>query len=407
MVSKSYNGSAWKNINGLKLFNGSVWKNAVKGWVWNGSSWKQWYPEYPLNTSSPSVSGTATQGSSLSTTNGSWNSNLSYNPISYSYQWRRGSSDISGATSSSYSTVLADVGNAISCRVTALNNRGSTPAISSNSITVTSALPGAPTSLTLTDNTTTPTAPSSVSVSITGQTTANVSWGAGGGTISFYDGFASLGSLSSFDSGNRTASLTGGSAGASTTVSIRSANFNGIIGMSWGAGSGATSYDIYVGGSYIANTTNTSYTYTVGSTGSKSVTIYSRNASGVEATGRSASITLATKYSGYQTGSGTFQAALPTLPTPVVASEVGGPFVAFSYGSGQWYVGIYLTNYAAYDAVGGYSSVTWSSTYSIFGSGFEGSYPDFQLQAPSQSGWSIQFTASKAGYQSASTTISG
>lgn len=404
MTSKSYNGSAWKNINGLKLFNGSAWKNAVRGWVWSGTAWKQWYPEYPVNTSSPSVSGTATQGNSLSTTNGSWNSNLSYSPISYSYQWRRGASDISGATSSSYSTVVADVGSAISCRVTALNNRGSTPAISSNSITVTSALPGAPTSLTLSDNTTTPTAPSFVSVSISGQTTGSTSWGAGGGTVSFYDGFASVGSLSSFDSGNRTANITGGSAGSSTTVYIRSANYNGVIGMSWGAGTGATSYDIYVDGSYLTNTTNTSYTYNVGTTSNKSVTIYSRNASGRENTGRSGTAVMSTKYSGYQSGSGTFQAALPTLPTPVLGPIDEVSYKAYSWGGGGFYVSYYLKNFAAYDAYGGYSSLTWNTLYPF---GWEGEWPDSGSQTYSQYGFNITVTASKSGYQSASTTISG
>lgn len=156
MVSKLYDGSNWKNLNGLKLYNGSDWKNAVKGWMWNGSAWKQWYPEYPINTAAPTVSGSTTQGNTLSTTNGSWNSNLAYSPVSYTYQWRRGSSDISGATSSTYVTAVADVGNAVSCRVTATNNRGTTPAVSSNSITIVSALPGAPSNLSVTNATPNP-----------------------------------------------------------------------------------------------------------------------------------------------------------------------------------------------------------------------------------------------------------
>jgi hypothetical protein len=177
--------------------------------------------------------------------------------------------------------------------------------------------------------------------------------------------------------------------------------------MSWGAGAGATSYDIHVDGAYLTNTTSTSYTYNVGSTSNRSITIYSRNASGRENTGRSGTAAMSTKYSGYQTGSGTFQAALPTLPAPVVTSLDGGPFIGYSYGGGGFYLGLYLTNYLAYDAVGGYSSITWGSTNGFLYLGFEGDYPDMGVRTYSSTGFSVQLTASKAGYQSSSTTISG
>ena len=136
MVTKIHDGANWKNINGLKLYNGTAWKNATKGWIWNGSLWKQWYPEYPINTGSPTVSGSTTQGQTLSVTNGSWNTNLAYAPTSYTYQWKRAGSNISGATSSTYTTVTADIGNSITCTVTAVNNRGTLSANSSNGITV-------------------------------------------------------------------------------------------------------------------------------------------------------------------------------------------------------------------------------------------------------------------------------
>lgn len=85
----------------------------------------------PENLVAPTVSGSTTVGSTLSTTNGSWTGN----PTSYGYQWLRAGSPIGGATSSTYVTVSADVGNAITCRVTATNPAGSTNATSSNSIT--------------------------------------------------------------------------------------------------------------------------------------------------------------------------------------------------------------------------------------------------------------------------------
>ena len=446
MVSKLYDGSNWKNINGLKLYNGSAWKNAVRGWMWNGSAWKQWYPEYPINTAAPTVSGTATQGNTLSCTTGSWNSNLAYSPASYSYQWRRGSSDISGATSSTYSTVVADVGNAISCRVTATNNRGSTPVISSNSITVTSAavtnvtapttggstflggtatvttgtwngnpnsysyqwynasngtaISGATSSsltipasvvgasvwclvtatntstgssasaysssfialptvtgLSVSDSTITPGAPSSVSVTVTGQTTANVSWGAGT-NISFYDGYSSVGTLTNRNDSTRTANVVSGTAGTSFTVFIRSANFNGRVTGSWNAISGShttVTYYIYVDGSFITTTTSNSYTYTKGNTsGSTSFQVVAY-VGGSQGSSQSGSVSLTTKYSGYTSGSGTFQSAAVAPSTP---TNGGGTYQLPSSGNNF----NYITNATFTSSSSGTTPITYSWT---------------------------------------------
>lgn len=419
MVSKLYDGSNWKNLNGLKLWNGSAWKNSVRGWIWDGSNWKQWYPEYPINTAAPTVSGSTTQGNTLSTTNGSWNSNLAYNPASYSYQWRRGSSDISGATSSTYTTVVADVGNAVSCRVTATNNRGTTPVVSSNSITIQSAAVsntsapvtggstflggtatvtngswnGSPnsyayqwfnasngvaisgatssslvipasvvgasvwcrvtatntstsssasafsnsfialptvTGLSVTDATSTPGAPSSVTVSITGQTTANVSWGAGTGNISFYDGYASVGTLTNRNDSTRTANIVSGTAGSSTTVYMRSANFNGQVGLSWNSISSpytTVTYYIYIDSNFITTTTSNSYTYTKGNTSGSTSAQVIAYVGGSQGSSQSGSVNLTTKYSGYTTGSGTFSPAgvAPSTPTSLTNTYSSGP----------------------------------------------------------------------------------
>jgi hypothetical protein len=81
----------------------------------------------PANTSAPAVTGTATVGSTLTVTNGNWN----YVPTNYAYQWMRGVTPISGATSSTYVIATADKTYALSCVVTATNAAGSTP-ISSN-----------------------------------------------------------------------------------------------------------------------------------------------------------------------------------------------------------------------------------------------------------------------------------
>jgi hypothetical protein len=89
-------------------------------------------PPPPSNTALPVVSGTATAGQTLSTTNGSWIGS----PSSYGYEWQDCSSsgssctNVSGATSSSYTLASGDVGHTIRAVVTAINAGGSTPATS-------------------------------------------------------------------------------------------------------------------------------------------------------------------------------------------------------------------------------------------------------------------------------------
>ena len=81
----------------------------------------------PVNTVAPAISGTAQVGQTLTTTNGTWDNA----PSSYTYQWTRNGSNISGATSSTYNTVAADMGTLIRCEVTAINAGGpSLPAVS-------------------------------------------------------------------------------------------------------------------------------------------------------------------------------------------------------------------------------------------------------------------------------------
>lgn len=88
--------------------------------------------EAPVNLTAPVVSGTGVVGQTLTTTNGTWSGTL---PFTYTYQWQRNGSPISGATSSTYVLVSADAGANVSCVVTATNSKGSASA-SSNSIAV-------------------------------------------------------------------------------------------------------------------------------------------------------------------------------------------------------------------------------------------------------------------------------
>lgn len=86
----------------------------------------------PVNTVAPVVSGTGVVGQTLTTTNGTWSGTL---PFTYTYQWQRNSSPISGATSQTYVLVNADVGANVRCVVTATNVSGSGSA-NSNAIAV-------------------------------------------------------------------------------------------------------------------------------------------------------------------------------------------------------------------------------------------------------------------------------
>jgi hypothetical protein len=91
----------------------------------------------PVNTSEPTISGTATQGQLLTGTTGSW----SNDPTSFAFQWLRCPPDggfgdgsncatIAGATGNSYTLAAADVTFRLRLRVTATNASGSASAAS-------------------------------------------------------------------------------------------------------------------------------------------------------------------------------------------------------------------------------------------------------------------------------------
>lgn len=97
------------------------------------------YGSLPVNTVAPAVSGTATVGSTLTTTDGTWTGAPA---PTFTYQWQRGTTNISGATSSTYVVQLGDVGNTVRCVVTATNTLGVTSANSNNTGTVPAVAPG-------------------------------------------------------------------------------------------------------------------------------------------------------------------------------------------------------------------------------------------------------------------------
>jgi large repetitive protein len=95
----------------------------------------------PVNTSAPSISGSAVQGATLTASNGGW----SGTSITFTYQWFRcdshgdGCAAIGGANAQSYVSSSADVGHTVKVEVTATNSSGSGTATSgSSSMIVTS-----------------------------------------------------------------------------------------------------------------------------------------------------------------------------------------------------------------------------------------------------------------------------
>lgn len=75
----------------------------------------------PVNTVAPALTGSPMVGYILTTDNGTWTNS----PVSYTYQWQRAGVDISGETASTYQVAPDDVGEDITCNVTATNADGS------------------------------------------------------------------------------------------------------------------------------------------------------------------------------------------------------------------------------------------------------------------------------------------
>jgi hypothetical protein len=196
------------------------------------------YGSAPVNTVAPVVSGTASFGSTLTTTNGTWTGAPA---PTFTYQWQRVTTNISGATSSTYVLVAADVGNTIRCVVTATNAIApSGVAANSNSTSsVAAVVPGAPTIGTATQ---------------TGSTTATVTFTApasnGGATITQYDVVSSPagGTGTLVQAGSGTINVTGLTGGTSYTFTVKATNSAGQSAAS--AASNSITTPLAIGQSY-------------------------------------------------------------------------------------------------------------------------------------------------------------
>jgi len=339
MTIKAYDGTTWQTQKSLKIYNGSSWATAKQAWIFNGSSWVINYPEYPSNTAAPSIStssGIAGRiGCVYAVSVGSWNSNDAYNPTSYSYQWTRSGSDISGATSSTYTTGYDDVEKIIGCRVTATNFRGNTPSSATTGVTM---LPQV-TSISVTDYTSTPNAPSSVSISNTGLSYSG-SWTTIDSVSTYFEAIGGgTAGTPSVNSAAKTFSGTGTAGSAS--VSIRGVNTNKQLYINWGSSVGAISYDLYINGSFYTNTgTNNYYIYTAPDENARTFSVYPRSTNnqgyGIQ---YGTAVAATTKYSAYTTSSTiTLSNPIPVNTSAPTLSPTGG-YVAgqtLTYGVGSW-----------------------------------------------------------------------
>jgi len=104
----------------------------------------------PTNTAPPTISGSASQGHTLSASSGSWSGTT---PITYAYQWQRCDSgggscaNISGATATTYTLTFGDVNHTLLVMVTAHNSAGTATQASAKTGVVAGATPPTNTAL--------------------------------------------------------------------------------------------------------------------------------------------------------------------------------------------------------------------------------------------------------------------
>lgn len=166
----------------------------------------------PVNTVAPVVSGTANFGSTLTTTNGTW---TGVPTPTFTYQWQRVTTNISGATSSTYIPVQADVGSTLRCVVTATNVISAVSANSNSTASVAAIVPGAPTI-----GTATATSSSTASVPFTAPASD------GGSTITSYTATSSPSGITGTVSqaGSGTITVSGLASSTSYTFTVTATN---------------------------------------------------------------------------------------------------------------------------------------------------------------------------------------
>ena len=186
------------------------------------------YGYKPVNTVAPAITGTAQSRQTLTCSTGTWNA--APPSITYTYQWKRAGSNISGATSSTYVVQNADVGSTLTCDVTASNTVGSTTATSNTTATVAANVPLAPTIGTAT---------------LSGSTSASVTFTPpadnGGAAITSYTVTSSPGGITASGSSSPI-TVSGLSGGTSYTFTVKANNSAGSSASSSASNSITTQY---------------------------------------------------------------------------------------------------------------------------------------------------------------------
>ena len=315
---KINDGSSWKEAKSLRIHNGATWLSAKKAYVYD-NGWKISYPNLPQSSGLTMLySGTAFP--SIPTTwsiIGNWNTDPAYAPVSFTYQWKRGGIDISGANSSTYTTTASDVDSNIGVTVVATNERGNTTVSqSTGSVTL-------PTisSMSAYDSTPTPSQPS-VSIS-SNYLNYSGSWTSSSNATS-YNVTSNNGTIST--NSNQTFSGSG-SAGA-IAVTVTPFNTNKTVYIFWTAATGASSYDIVKYGNGATTTVNvpsssTSYSWSIADGNeTNQFTVYPKSPSGYQGYGISQSVTVSNK-----TGTaGSASASLTAVPVPSGGSASLSPY---------------------------------------------------------------------------------
>lgn len=383
MTIKAYDGTNWQNQKSLRIYNGSAWATAKQAWIYNGSNWLINYPEFPSASSNPGITVTSgidgRIGCTYAASVGAWNSNDAYIPTSYTYQWTRSNVDISGATSSTYTTVAADAESVIGVKVRATNQRGNT---TTSSTAGTQMLPHV-TSLTG-SNTTQSVSTPTVSFNPNGLSYSG-SWNSILNATTYETTSGGAAGSPSVDIGARTFSGTGTAGNAS--FSVRAVNTTRRISLSWPAAIGAVSYDLYVNGTFFGNVGNvTSYVYNPPDDNARNFTIYPRSSTtqGYGSSVASAIAAAATR-SDYGTGSGNLVQPNATSPTSATGSATtSNLYVSWSGATNATKYRVYWTGASSIslDPAVSYDSPEWTGTSASYNGSFtEGNTYYFYISA--------------------------
>jgi Fibronectin type III domain len=303
----------------------------------------------PVNTVTPAVTGTATVGQTLSTTNGTW---TGVPTPTFTYQWQRAGSNISGATSSTYTLVAADASNTIRCIVTAINTVSAVDATSNSTASVAAVVPDAPTGVSAT-------AASSSAIFVSFSAPASN----GGASIDYYQ-VVCTGSGTNSATGTSPISITGlnpltaytfkvrahnsigygsysGTANATTQAVTGCASYTSAGGYTWYAPSGVTSISIIAigaGASGSGWTRSDPYNAAGGSGGGAGALVYINNYSVTPSTGYS--IYIGSSGTGVGGGGGGNYNGYNSYPPCVSAQRgrTGGPAYFYDYAPSSYAV---------------------------------------------------------------------